>query len=228
MPPQRYRWLKAVLVMALVASVATLPSTSSAQTIGSTEPKVSLTESTTYRDVVVSVDGHEPQTIWSGEASSYSEVHVNELLDDYLEERGIAGSGSVANGASESSGAASSARHEIVTCDRTTDLNFHTYPYREVIGEVFAMCFGQFKWVELTGTLRLKRSWRSDKVLDEETDVAYYSWEPMNATPDALCNGTSTSAFRARNVVEITFSNGRTQRLYPIRETPWHWYRCSV
>ena len=226
--PRRRRWVKAILATSLAASVAALPNTSSAQVVGSTEPKTIRTESTTYRDVVVAVDGHEPQTIWSGEAANYSEGHINELLDDYLNERGIASNGSAANGASASSGATSSVRHEVVICDRTTDLRIRTYPYREVIGEAFAMCLGQFKWAELTGTLRLKRRWRSDKVLDTETDVAYFSGESMNATPDVLCNGTSTSAFRARNEVQIAFSNGTTQWLYPIRETPWHWYRCSV
>lgn len=225
---RRQRWLKAILAMALAASTVALPSTGSAQTIGSTEPETIHTVTTTYRDVVVAVDGHDPHTIWSGEAANYSEDHVSELLDGYLEERGVISSGSAANGASISSGVTSSVSYEIVTCDRTTDLRINTYPYREVIGEAFAMCLGQFKWVELTGTLRLKQRWRFDRVLDTESDVAYFSGEPMNATPGTTCNGTSTSAFRTRNEVQIAFSNGTTQWLYPKRETPWHWYRCSV
>ena len=213
--PRSHRWLRSILIVSLVASLTTIPTASSAQTIGSTDP-------TTYRDVVISVEGHEPQTIWSGEVSSYSESHINELVDEFLQLHGNGASGSTANSA------ASSVGREVVTCDRTTDVNFHSYPYREVIGEAYAVCFGQFRWVELTGSLRLQRSWQTDRVLDEDTDTAYFLWESMNATPDALCDGTSTSAFRARNEVEITFNSGATLRLRPRRETPWHWYRCSV
>ena len=204
-----------------MASLTAIPSASSAQTAESTEL-------ITYRDVAISVEGHEPQVIWSGEVSDYAENHVNGLVDDFLKSSSNGTGGSAANEASAASGVTSSARGDIVTCDRTTDVNFHTYPYREVIGEAYAVCFGQFKWVILTGSLRLKRGWRPDKVLDEREDTAYYSWESMNATPYVLCDGTSTSAFRARNKVEITFNDGRTLTLWPHRESPWHWYRCSV
>ena len=215
------RWLRGILAISLVASLVAVPGATSAQSTESTELK-------TYRDVAISVEGHEPQVVWSGEVSSYSEDHINGLVDDFMESSGNGTSRSAANGASAASQSTSPVRSELVTCDRTTDLLIRTDPAREVVGETFAMCIGQFKWVVLTGSLRLKRRWRPDKVLDERENTAYYSGETMEAEPYVLCDGTSTSAFRARNDVKITFNDGRTLQLWPHRETPWHWYRCRV
>lgn len=206
---------KAVLLLSAVALAATmLPTPASAQSIGSDRPSSIQPMATEYRYVEVYIEGQEPHTILSGQNLSLSDEGIEALVRGYLSNHGLMDSQLQAS-------------QGYITCDRRTRIWYATFPDDAVVGRAQAECFGNFRWVQLTGTLRIAQPWSPDRQVAWDQVSSSRNFERMVAAPKAVCSSLDAEMWRARNDVVVRFHSGQMRTL-PLRETEWYLFDCDV
>ena len=207
------------LILATTLVTAMLPaSMAAAEPVGSDKPAgqspIGPVGATEYRYVEVYIEGQEPYTLLSGKNVSMTQARIDTLVQSYLSSLGIAGEQSL-----QSRG--------YVTCDRRTLIWEATFPTQAVVGRVQVECFGNFDWVQLTGTLRIAEAWSPDRQVAWGQKTSSNNFELMLVTPRAECDSDDIELWRARNDVLVRFHSGERRSLLR-RETPWYLYECSA
>ncbi len=182
-----------------------LPTPASAQSIGSDRAGGMQPTVTEYRYVEVYIEGQEPRTILSGQNLSLSNEGIQTFVREYLSNHGL-----IDDQLQASQG--------YITCDRRTRIWYATFPDDAVVGRVQAECFGNFRWVQLTGTLRIAQPWSPDRQVAWDQVSSSRNFERMVTAPRAVCNSLDAEMWRARNDVVVRFHSGQMRSL-PLRET---------
>ena len=203
-----------VLLLTTMLMATVMPASVDAQTNPSETSSSNSLSATEYRYVEVYIEGREPYTLLSGENASWTQAHINTVVQSYLSSLGIAGVQAL-----QSQG--------YVTCDRRTLILEATFPTQAVVGRVQAECFGNFDWVQLTGTLRIAEAWSPDRQVAWGQKTSSNNFELMLVTPRAECDSDDIELWRARNDVVVRWHSGERRNLLR-RETPWILYECSA
>lgn len=203
-----------ILLLAMVLVVAMLPAPASAQVIPPKNPSGSPPAAIEHRYVEVYVEGLDPHTVVSEGNMNLAEAEIERQIQSYLASHGITNTSML-----QSRG--------YITCDRRTRIWEATFPTDTVVGRIQAECFGNFDWVQLTGTLRIAEAWSPDRQVAWGQRTSSRNFERMLVALRAECDSSEVELWRARNEVQVRFHSGQRRSL-PLRETPWYLFECNT
>ena len=205
--------LRSVLAAAIVAVVALSPSASAAQPERAIKPTLPI-EPTVHSVLEIYIEGQEPRVILSGEDLDLSKAEIQSLTQKYLPDDAQMGGPTT-----QSTGYAS--------CYRSTEHFAASHPYESVVGYITATCFGNFRWIKLTGSLRVARNNAFDDEVAVGIEYASRNWERALTKPRAACDSDGPADWRSRNDLEIRYHSGQHDD-FDRWESEWLPFDCDV